>query len=131
MEELETKIHEEMKQAIKDKTGCMIQSYSDVLDGTAKMFREVSDEISVDEIAKRADMFWNIALQRIDKEHAIAEQERQQAKQMMQRTTMPQGMPPMHRDPNAPESPCAKKARESAEKIKALEAEIVSDKESK
>jgi len=131
MTKIENDIHEEMKEMIEDKTECMIESYSEVLGKTINMmsshFIDVY-ELSSPEIAKRADMFWNIALQRIesDKKDVARELERK-ADIERRKLTMPD-MPPMTNEPidiGGRESPCAKKARESAEKIAKLEAEVL------
>ena len=139
MTKIENDIHEEMKTMIADKTECMIESYGKVLDKTAKMFNEAETQHGINmamlgsEVAKRADMFWNIALQRIEKDQNKVEQEKQMIKQQQQRSSMipQQGMPPMDMSQmqRTGETPCAKKARESAEKIATLEAEIVENKE--
>ncbi len=125
----ETELHETMKTMITDKTDCMINSYQDVLNKTRTMIDFVlgDDTTTEEEILKRADMFWNIALQRIDKEEQQRQQQeyammQQQNQQHMPPQNMPQGMPPQG------ESPCAKKSREAAEKIAVLEAKIVENK---
>ena len=123
----EQEMMEELKKTIETKTECMIGSYDKVLNNTAIMFDKYGSDISIDEVAKRADMFWNIALQRIDKEHQEAKIKHDQEKLMQQKAMQQSHVTSMPRDPNAPESPCAKKARESAEKIKALEAELQKD----
>ena len=137
MTKIENDIHEEMKTMIADKTDCMIESYGKVFTKTKKMFiiaLENGDTLlSQEEVAKRTDMFWNIALQRIesDKKDVMREAERkaEAERRSMTMPTMPPGMsmPPfdMPMDMSPPqESPCAKKSRESAEKIAELEAEI-------
>ncbi len=106
-----------MKEIIELKSECMIDSYSKVLAGTKDMLNEYfseENELDSSEIAKRADMFWNIALQRVDRE-------KQEASQQMQ---MQNQMPPTMQAQRPTESPCAKKAKENAEKIATLEAEI-------
>ena len=106
-----------MKEIIELKSECMIDSYSKVLAGTKDMLNEhfsEENELDSSEIAKRADMFWNIALQRVDRE-------KQEASQQMQ---MSQQMPQTMQTPRPTESPCAKKAKENAKKIATLEAEI-------
>ena len=93
----EQEMMEDLKFAIQNKTECMIESYGEVIKKTAKMFRS-SDirNISDDEIAKRADMFWNIALQRA-------------TQPMPQQQMMPQGMPR--------KSPCQEKAEKQSKII--------------
>ena len=130
MDKITEEIHNEMKQVIADKTKCMIESYSGVLAETKKSLEaELGSMIKDDEIMKRADMFWNIALQKMDKEKALA-----QNSQMMPQQGMPQGMMPQGQRGMPPEmmqgqeSPCAKKAREAAAKIATLEAEVLESK---
>ncbi len=129
----------EMKEMIESKTDCMIESYGEVLKKTAQMFIDSGIVLlGNEETYKRADMFWNIALQRIDKEvneaKAKVEQEERMKQQMQMQGMPPQGMPqsfPVGHPPEGKESPCAKKARESAEKIVTLEAEIKESKKDK
>ena len=102
----EQEMMNELKKAIAEKTECMIGSYRAVLDKTALMFRgSVVSDIQADEIAKRADMFWNIALQK-------ATQPQQQS--------MPQGMPPQ----NQQKSPCQKKADDKDAIIRDLQKKL-------
>ena len=149
MEETTTEIiMNEMKDMIASKTDCMIESYGKVLNNTIVMFRKSGvSMLSNEEVAKRADMFWHGALSRIEKEQAEAkarlEREAQEQSMNVQRSMNPmQGMPPQgmpqrmsQEDMNkmmasqGGESPCAKKARESAEKIATLEAEVIESKE--
>ncbi len=58
----------EMKQDIDNKTKCMIDSYALVLANVEKMFEDAEFSVEQVEIVKRADMFWNIALQRVDRD---------------------------------------------------------------
>ncbi len=141
MTKIENDIHEEMKTMITDKTDCMIESYGKVLNETARMFRR-SDikNASDEEVAKRADMFWNIALQRIDNDKKDVMREAERKEEYKRRTmSMPiSTMPDLPSDtmtvnmpmnmPNQKESPCAKKSREAAEKIAELEAKIIDNK---
>ena len=93
----EQEMMEELKKTIETKTECMIESYSAVLNKTALMFREsMASDVQADEIAKRADMFWNIALQRA-------------TQPMPQQQMMPQGMPR--------KSPCQEKAEKQSKII--------------
>jgi len=125
---VQEEIMSEMKQMLKEKTTCMIASYKDVLDNTAKMFRDTdARDVSDDEIAKRADMFWTIALQKIEREHGEAF-----ARQAALRNGEPVALDPAvvaqynkrAMEQQQGETPCAKRARESAEKIAALQAEV-------
>ena len=132
--EITEQLKNEMKKSINDRASCMLDSYTTIL---AKTKDEIYDTIGYDiepaEILKRTDMFFNLALQRMDREIAEIKQDKiakeareaqelrqEQAMNMPTMPIMPEGMPPG----SFPESPCAKKAREAAEKITVLEAEI-------
>ena len=115
MNKIKDEIQNEMKTMIASKTKCMIESYGDALDETKKVLESKLGKMITDEdILKRTDMFWNIAIQRIDKET-------QEAKMNISRNMPPRNIPTA----NSAESPCAKKSRIAAEKINELEAEIV------
>lgn len=129
-------IMNETKAILKSKTDCMVESYGEVLTKTEQMFEASLAGHGIDgsEITKRADMFWNIALQKIEKEQQevkvkLEQEEHMKMQQMQMQRMPPQGMPPMGSDGKPIESPCAKKARESAEKVVELEAKLVEDKE--
>ncbi len=116
MTDTEREIHEVMKELVKDKTDCMIESYKDVLFKTQIEIEQIVGSVTPEEILKRADMFWGMALQRIDREQV------QQNQQMQNQQMMP---PQNQRDNNAKgESPCAKRTREANEKIAVLEAQV-------
>ena len=139
-------IMQEMKDMIKMKTECMIESYGEVLKKTDTMFNTIlvdGHEVSSPEIAKRADMFWNIALQKIESERKdairveeqmekINREEIRRSRQMpgtqvtpdMNEVISEEEFHKMMNQQNQGESPCAKKSRESAEKIVQLEAEV-------
>ena len=120
MNENINKLHEIMKQEIDSKTKCMIESYYSVLKNTKEMINAADLEVADDEVLKRSDMFWTIAMQRIDKEQDLATRGGRMPTQQQPYPGQPQG-----------ESPCAKKSREAAEKIAVLEAEVISKKEKK
>lgn len=84
MEEIEREATEEMdrmKSVISNKTECMIDSYSSVLNKTEKMFQRVGMyNLEQVEVVKRADMFWNIAFNKVvkDREDEIRNAERRE-----------------------------------------------------
>ena len=124
MENKTNELHSEMKKAISMKTKCMIESYGEVLESTKSMIEsKVGKMVTDDEILKRADMFWNIALQKID-------QDKNQMNRGPNGGPRPQNMPSNQPMPSS-ESPCAKKQREAAAKIATLEAEVIENKEKK
>ena len=114
----------EMKQDIDNKTKCMIDSYALVLANVEKMFE--TSEFSIDqiEIAKRADMFWNIALQRVDRDEAetkrqteLMELEKTQEANFAKQNNMMSVAPQIKT-----KSPCQKRADEDAKIIAELRA---------
>lgn len=143
MDDITKKIQEEMKSIMKDKTECMLDSYLELLGkvdkGITKTLRDTGASAEGSEILKRADMFWHTALQKIEKEQAESKRKIEDDKnKAMQAQMQPQMSPmnmPMNHNKMPPvyptESPCAKKARESAEKVATLEAQIIKDKEGK
>jgi hypothetical protein len=109
MDKEQRELHDMMKNMMADKTDCMIASYGAVLSKTrGMMFAALDGQLEDKEIAQRADMFWNIALQRIDKE-------------LSQARKIEDGTPQAYREG---ETPCQKRAREDAQRIAALEAKI-------
>ena len=122
---------EEMKRELIEKTTCMIDSYAQVLDNVVIMFRDSkTGGLESTEAAQRADMFWNIALQRIDKEEQeakrINEQRRNEYIQSQRNSAMPpmpqsQPMPPMPE--TGRKSPCQERAERDAKIIEDLKAE--------
>ena len=120
---------EEMKKELVSKTDCMIASYSKVLNNVATMFRNSkTGGLESSEVAQRADMFWNIALQRMDREEQEAKRVREQRQnefEQAQRSGMPpmpqgQPMPPM---PEAGrKTPCQERAERDAKIIEELKA---------
>jgi hypothetical protein len=123
----ENEIRKEIKKEIIDRSQCMIDSYKLVLNETAKMFRDSQvRNMSDEQLAKRADMFWHLSMKKIDKEQDERDAEIRNYK--MRQQQMIGQYPPMVKDGSvstlSQESPCAKRARESAKKITELENEI-------
>ena len=124
MDKITEEIQNEMKSMIAGKTKCMIESYAGVLANTKKALEaERGSMIKDDEIMKRADMFWNIALQKIDQDKRPTQNQGKQRPQPRPNN----GMNPMPKN-DGQESPCAKKSRQAAEKIATLEAQIIESK---
>ncbi len=124
----EKELYSEMKKNIQNKTECMIDSYAEVLKNTRRIISDITGSDDPAEVMKRADMFWNIALQRIDKEQEVVTSQMMPSRRDMSARTGGSVAPIMGRGKTSRETPCAKKARESAEKIATLEAEIVEQK---
>ena len=121
---------EEMKKELVSKTDCMIDSYSKVLNNVATMFRNSkTGGLESSEVAQRADMFWNIALQRMDREEQEAKRlneqrnndymQSQRSGQVMQQQGQP--MPPMSQA--GKKTPCQERAERDAKIIADLKAE--------
>lgn len=114
MNEITKALHEEMKANISDKTTCMIASYKETLEKTIKMMVDVlgEEKLEPEVLLKRVDMFWGMSVQKVEQERMHMNHQ-----------------PPIDiSDPRVKkhrgESPCEKKARESAEKIASLEEKL-------
>jgi len=130
--EMIAKAREDMKTELVSKAQCMIDSYADVLQATGEMFgKSKAKKITDEEIAKRADMFWNISLQRLDRDEQENKRKFEQEQQM---TTAMSGNPmPQNQPMPSGKSPCQERAERDAKIIEDLknskdlvvEAEIV------
>ena len=107
---------EEMKKELVSKTDCMIDSYLKVLNNVVIMFRDSkTGGLESSEVAQRADMFWNIALRRMDREEQEAKiLIEQRRNEYLASQNSGQASPQVK---SSKKTPCQERAERNAKKI--------------